>query len=126
MCLIVKDLHKSYSVAKRNIPCYKILRQIPDGSLITPYQRMHVNQYMPLTCEYFQKGYFIGGIVYMGIHSFNLYMDIREEVKRLQSSTTDKIGYVKAYIPKGTKYWLGDNHDFCSERIIIKDLQLCV
>ena len=68
MCLIVKDLHKSYSVAKRNIPCYKILRQKPNGSLLTPYRRVQIDYNEPLTCGSFQERYYLGGFIYFGIH----------------------------------------------------------
>lgn len=124
MCLIVnkKLCPNGYKIAKKNIPCYKVLLKKHSGRFETPYIRQTVDIKIGIEADSFQKKPDIGNRIMKGVHSCtNL-----ERAYILQNTYFNSINnYVycgvvilKAYIPKGTRYWIGENHEFCSERIV--------
>lgn len=127
MCLIVdrKQCPNGYKIAKKNIPCYKVLLKTSSGRFETPHMRKTVNTKTSIEADSFQKNPNMNEYIKKGIHSCtNL-----ERAYMLQNAYFNSINnYVycgvviqKAYIPKGTKYWVGENHEFCSERIVFAE-----
>lgn len=134
MCLIInkKACPNGYKIAKKNIPCYKILMKI-SSKYKTPYREATVNVKIGLEANYFQEkphncvvaDYALRTIytelrIEHGIHSYINLKAAKKETKRIILSwvASSNIKILKAYIPKGTKYWVGENHEFCSERIV--------
>lgn len=101
MCLIVKKirhLNNVPKIAKRNIPCFKVLWLSSTGQLATPYQET------PITVDVLGHGLyadfldaFKNGEIDHGIHSF-------KKAKQAFEVITSTEIVVRAYIPKGTKY----------------------
>lgn len=129
MCLIVnkKLCPNGYKIAKKNIPCYKVLLKTYSGRFETPCRHETVDITNGIKADEFQTKASVSvirsdNLIHKGVHSCtNL-----ERAYRLQNNviyTRNLYLYVgavvlKAYIPKGTKYWVGEGHEFCSERII--------
>lgn len=135
MCLIIdkKQCPNGYKVAKKNIPCYKVLLKNCSGRFETPCIKLPVDIKTGIEADEFQLEPYaaitestIANVrIDKGIHSCtNL-----ERARIMQNTYLCVINvycYVgviirKAYIPKGTKYWVGKNHEFCSERIIFAE-----
>ena len=131
MCLIIdkKQCPKGYKIAKKNILCYKMLLVTIGGNLETPTMRCRVSTPESLVADTFQtEAYcdFPEGIEYVekGIHSYTTLKkakQIKESWECCLSSFYKKVIIKKAYIPKGTKYWVGKGHEFCSERIVFAE-----
>ena len=132
MCLIVKTAyhlaHKPL-IAERDITCYKILftyEESGNKKYITPYRSTEVlsntliaDRFQINISSYYKR-------VDLGIHSFQTYYKALSERDYLNTSLPlfpklDKYVVKKAYIPKGTKYWIGENEEFCSERIVFTE-----
>lgn len=127
MCLIIdkKQCPKGYKIAKKNIPCYKVLLKTYLGRFETPYIRQTVDIKTGIEADYFQTQPRNEIRIDKGVHSCtNL-----KRASTLQYSYINTINiYVyygvqilKAYIPKGTRYWVGKHHEFCSERIVFAE-----
>lgn len=112
MCLTVNRIRHSNGmakIAKRNIPCYKVLTITYDGYLRTPHMFCAISQ------DTIQKGMIADAFEYTseffiishGIHSYK---------KRPKDITSHHI-VVNAYIPKGTRYWIGRDGDYASQCI---------
>lgn len=146
MCLILlEQYHPDLQplIAGTDITCYKVLERQPDGSLRTPYKYRQISN-NNLSSDYFQnvptriqdKGfarnendfYKDDFIIEKGIHSFRTLDAANTELFILSCSFHHSAFYTikEAIIPKGTKYWIGSNNDFCSEKIIFKKPPLCV
>lgn len=128
MCLIVnrKLCPKGYKIAKKRIPCYKILLKRKDGLFETPMQRYLVPSTGHLIADKFQEEPHCNfprynAYVEHGIHSYTT-LEKAKKTKAVLGYFGDKFidGIVikKAYIPKDTKYWVGEQHEFCSEKIV--------
>ena len=127
MCLIVNRFRHwqlKPKVAKKDIFCYKIL-EIDTASyrklIRTPYQGDLINNFDKcITPDYFQEKFKMGKqlIIEHGIHSFrNITAAKNKNLELLIGCLRNNIQYVIAfcYIPKGTKYWIGKDCDYCSE-----------
>lgn len=111
MCLNPK--HKNAKVAKKDIECIKWLDK-DNKNFISPYQCMIYK----LGSTYEAKFSFHNDTIEEGIHAFRgtrvWY------TKYFKSSTVCKTDvFVKAIIPKGTKYYVGKNYDIVAEKMII-------
>ena len=115
MCLIIKrirHLNGKAKIAKRDIPCLKVLLFSPsEKKLMTPYQQT------PITELEIKDGLYADQFVYQtkfrnienGIHSYKK----KYPFFGIASHTIA----VNAYIPKGTKYWIGEGGKYVSECI---------
>jgi hypothetical protein len=122
MCLIVKrirHLNGKAKIAKRDIPCLKILLFSPsEKKLTTPYQRT------PITELEVKDGLYADQFVYQtkfrnienGIHSYKKKYPFFGSTARMYPKGAYTIA-VNAYIPKGTKYWIGEGGQYVSECI---------
>jgi hypothetical protein len=131
MCLIVNRFRHwqlKPKVAKKNILCYKILEiDIADETynykklIRTPYQGDLIKSFDKcITPDYFQEEFKMGEqlIIEHGIHSFrNITAAKNRNLELSIGRLPNDIQYVIAfcYIPKGTKYWIGRDCDYCSE-----------
>lgn len=130
MCLIVNRFRHwqlKPKVAKKDILCYKILEiDTADKTykrlIRTPYQSELIKSFDKcITPDYFQnEGFKMGKqlIIEYGIHSFrNITAAKNRNLELLIDRPFNDIQYVIAfcYIPKGTKYWIGKDGDYCSE-----------
>lgn len=130
MCLIKNKKHHPFNhplIAKEDITCYKELRVNFANILITP----HTNVVVPIKCvqknkrkripfkaEILNKFKFIwrhvlgfSNIVEDGfIHTFSLSIPHRDLFY------CNRV--FKCIIPKGTKYFIGEDNDYASEQII--------
>jgi len=122
MCLIIKrirHLNKKAKIAKRDIPCLKVLLfSSMEKKLMTPCQRT------PVTELEIKNGLYADQFVYQtkfkiienGIYSYKkeyLFYDITNHMYLKYPYTIA----VNAYIPKGTKYWIGRGGMYVSECI---------
>ena len=122
MCLIVKrirHLNGKAKIAKRDIPCLKVLLFSPtEKKLMTPVTRT------PITELEIKDGLYADQFVYQtkfrniknGIYSYkkkHSFCDINACVYSKYMYTIT----VNAYIPKGTKYWIGEGGEYVSECI---------
>ena len=121
MCL-VSQLKEPF-IADENIECYKIF--IPkDGFYITPYKEFSMMTNIEIedpNDESFthvfgvtlvESGYFHSCLNQKGI--LKVVSDLK---RKLPKGTSVKI--LKAIIPKGTKYFLGQDNDICSKKLIL-------
>ena len=127
MCLIIdkKQCPKGYKIAKKNIPCYKVLLKTYSGRFETPHIKQTVDIKTGIEADSFQTDPINKLRIDKGIHSYtNL-----KSAQRAQNSWyrtlnayvyTDAV-VLKGYIPKGTKYWVGMWNEFCSERIVFAE-----
>lgn len=122
MCLIkdkVFHRHNRPLIADRDIPCYKKLQQVGKNTYITPITDTQVpieciQDKVPFEAQILSKFKFIwnhilgfGRFVEDGfIHSFQ-----EDDGYRLYE-------VFKCIIPKGTKYFIGYEGEYASERII--------
>ena len=128
MCLIIdkKQCPKGYKIAKKNIPCYKMLLVTRYNNLETPTMRCRVSPTESLVADTFQtEAYcdFPGYVAFVekGIHSYTTLKKAKQIKEHWMCSLSffyKKVIIKRAYIPKGTKYWVGKGHEFCSERIV--------
>lgn len=126
MCLIVnkKRCPNGYKIAKKNIPCYKVLFKRHDGTFETPVRKQIVDITTGIEADRFQTRSSVSVIVsdsliHKGVHSCTNSERAHVLQERLLR-TRDACLYagvivLKAHIPKGTKYWVGKHHEFCSE-----------
>ena len=126
MCLTInprKHQNNKPRVAKKDIRCYKILYFDKDiNKYYTPMMHFEVTSNI-LECESFSKKP-TNNEVYYGIHTF--YNILGCFISFLTIRFFDKIHICikRSIIPKGTKYWVGKGGCYCSERIIIKGLDI--
>ena len=127
MCLIInkKQCPKGYKIAKKNIPCYKVLLKTYSGRFETPNIRQTVNIKTGIEANSFQTDPINKLRIDKGIHSYtNLKsaQGAQNSWYRILNAYvyTDAI-VLKGYIPRGTKYWVGMWHEFCSERIVFAE-----
>jgi len=123
MCLKLKEGNTRLIVADKDIVCYKILLQYPDGTYHSPYQRTQyeLNNLMCDSVNVWKyrsdKTWNVGA---GGFHTFAKF----DEVKKVFDETFNDGLYpgfnpviVKCFIPKGTKYYSGSfNFLFCGEK----------
>lgn len=128
MCLIVnkKRCPNGYKIAKKNIPCYKVLLKRYDGAFDTPVRKQLVDITAGIEADCFQTEPMSSILIINGgIHSYIDLVSARRTqsicFSGLNSYAYDGVTILKAYIPKGTKYWVGKNHEFCSERIVFAE-----
>ena len=111
MCFIIDTKHPNVKIAKKNIPCYKILRT--DGNeTFSPFMNMlyHTDlssgKDVKLTVENFsfdQLDY-----IHEGLHSFS------------NKKWLNGHNLFIAYIPKGTKYYYDSvNSEYISLAIVV-------
>lgn len=105
MCLT--PTHNNALVATRDIHCYKWLMDL-NSHLFTPFQKELIVFKNGIAIQETDNfGYGFNGDIYEGIHS---------------SSQTYFGYYYRSYysiIPKGTKYYIGNDNDFVSLKLII-------
>jgi len=113
MCLTVKrirHLNGKAKVAKRNIPCLKVLYMCSNGKLVTPYMWKSIEQNEIVHGLFADK--FVDqtrfALIKNGIYS---YKPTRRVLANLGEIA------IAAYIPKGTKYWIGKDGEYVSECI---------
>lgn len=122
MCLIKDKKYHPFNrplIAERDIPCYKKLQQVRKDVYITPVLDIKVpieciQGKVPFEATILDKFSFIwrhilgfGNLVENGfIHSFQ-----EDDEYRMYE-------VFKCIIPKGTKYFIGKENDYASERII--------
>ena len=132
MCLIVnkKQCPNGYKIAKKNIPCYKVLLKRCDGAFETPFRKQIVDITTGIEADKFQTKPMHSIImsdllIWRGIHSHTNLASAHKTQNTyfIGLNIYIHVGVVvlKAYIPKGTKYWVGKDHDFCSERIVFAE-----
>jgi len=132
MCLIInlrEHPDKKPKVAKKKIRCYKILVLVKGtNKYYTPIHGAEITS-NTLKCDFFddvpqeeEERY-----IFHGIHSFKNILSCFLYIMNLRlwtANTTKKLLIKKSIIPKGTNYWIGVIGDYCSERIIIKGLNI--
>lgn len=111
-------LHKKHflpKIATKDIPVYKVLTEIPDSCMVTPYMKIPIkfNTIIKAGRKGFWESIFDIYIVNEGfIHS---YTDLL--TARINENRADTI--FKAIIPKGSLYFIGENNEIASTKLII-------
>lgn len=118
MCLISK--WKFAKKAKEDIVCFKVLSVDEDGNYYAPY----MNNVVDISKSYKAKG--------ISLTLFNLFEKGKGYIHTLKYCPSYKFlnsefGYIqtivyKCIIPKGTKYHEGLYGEYCSKKIIFKNL----
>lgn len=125
MCLIVnkiRHLRLKPKIAKKDILCYKVLTlksdDIQELRLTSPYMGDTVFSYKSTNCDkkcliadHFEEHPRLAEnkfVIHHAIHSYRKIDDVIIYNNQI---------VVCAYIPKGTKYWVGKHGEFASERI---------
>lgn len=133
MCLEVSRIHHPFlkpKVARKDIPCFKLLsvetkKEFPYAPydtfiLHTPIAIKAIEEEdifvslqgdNPDSWKTKKRDYIGGG----AIHSFRTY----KEARKMQTHNTNYFECIilLAYIPKGTKYYIGKDNDYASEMI---------
>ncbi len=124
MCLVSETIEPF--IAENDINCYKILLS-QNGQYITPYRNFHILFNIEMNDECEEKFTDVFGVRLVESGYFNSCLNkqgiihvINELKRKLPKGTTVKI--FKALIPKGTKYFLGQNNDICSKKLIIYEV----
>ena len=114
MCLTAT--HKKAKIAKEDIHCYKVF-VVRNTHLISPYQkyRWYINKL--ITIPKFGIINYSNGTkdVHEGLHAYTktgLYLNII-----LFANSNAKV--YNCIIPKGSKYYLGENEDIVSNQMIV-------
>lgn len=115
MCLIIKrirHLNGKAKIAKRDILCFKVLHIRASGELQTPFQEMLITKDFIKNglCADFLGVPAVNGYIFHGIHSY-------KDIQRAFDAAYRSDCVVCAYIPKGTKYWIGEHGQYVSECI---------
>lgn len=113
MCLEIKGERK-IRIAKYNIKVWKLIHKC-GNTYITPCVFRPVSKEMKSSIYQFEVD---RGVINYGIHSFTNTFAIKNF---LIGINTHNFMYVKAIIPKGTKYVIGKKNDIISERLILED-----
>lgn len=117
MCLITNM--PCAKISDHDIICFKIVILDEDNNLITPYQRTKVVKHMKASGE-IQIGVSPTGRIKVGggfIHAFTTL-----PFAWINAKLHLKSGIVlKAYIPKGVKYFVGLYGEICAREIIIEN-----
>lgn len=127
MCLIIdkKQCPKGYKIAKKNIPCYKVLLKTYLGRFETPYIRQTVDIKTGIEANSFQTDPINKLRIDKGIHSYTNLKSAQVAqnswYRILNTYAYTGAVVLKGYIPKGTKYWVGMYSEFCSERIVFAE-----
>lgn len=100
MCLELKENAK-LQIAKKDITCYKVIRESDDNNFLTPYCFFEVKIGETYTSELV----ILRGYVYEGLHSFKYLKGAREELKEWNRKY---YRIAKCIIPKGSSYYIGD------------------
>lgn len=110
MCLIKK--HWLPKVAEEDIVCYKKL-YIYNTLYISPVKdykyEFDDNDQCIITAKFNVLEVIFGGSISYGIHSYNYF----------KNYGIGSIVYLKAYIPKGTRYYEGKFGEYVSEKLIV-------
>lgn len=120
MCLRLKKNRPNLnpSVAKKDIVVYKILNETYDGNYESPFRS---------GTKWIKKGtktsefqilpslWFTGWEIHRGLHSWQTFTAAKELAKNIGYNTSI---IAKMYIPKGTEYYVGDNDDLVSKKLV--------
>lgn len=118
-------------VALRDIVCYKIF-DYSKGRLITPFRGMEIEptlltvnggsiraedfQTVPITWLDGRRN------INVGIHSLRKITSYKKMAPYMNCVLTPVI--VRCVIPAGTRYWIGNNNDYCSEELVISGMNM--
>lgn len=118
MCLRIKKIrhlnHKA-KIAKRPIKCYKVLLY-GHNKLRTPATSDEVCTPPKELIADSMKTYTFDTIIENGIHTFS-NLKTAYEYYNVITFYSYGASIFLAIIPKGTRYWIGKNHEYVSERI---------
>jgi len=110
MCLIVKESPK---IAKKDIVAYKVL-EYKGGLIATPFQNMYIKLDRKYVNQALEKIDFCNNLSEGVYHLFSSFVDAemfrayaQKEYSNDFNCSTFKV--VKAIIPKGTKYYIGES-----------------
>ena len=123
MCLKLKEGNTKLIVADKDIVCYKILLQYPDGTYHSPYQRLPY-ELNKLMCDSVNVWKYRSDKTWnVGAGGFHTFAKFDEVKKAFDENFSDGLypGFnpviVKCFIPKGTKYYYGSfSFLFCAEK----------
>jgi hypothetical protein len=107
MCIIVT---KPPKIAEEDIVAYKVL-EIRRKFLCTPFQSMHIEFNRLYTNKYKEGYYRITSGVYHLFSSIEDAILLKEHAEKEYANDFNKSEFivVKAIIPKGTKYYIGES-----------------
>ena len=110
MCLIIKS---GPHIAKKDILVWKVI--FKDNTSLHRNFKYSPNKSFPKVK--FTMSRYESNLIYAGYHSFK-----SREIARF-NKTYSNLKVVKFYIPKGAKYFIGDDCDIVSNRIRSGDLK---
>lgn len=104
MCMYLKKGDESAKIANRDIVCYKMLKVIDDGRMITPYQKMPCE----IGAEYTSKLRKNVGkkSVTFGLHTYTSKAAAFMQYRAL--TCFGQFVVCKCIIPKGSSYFVGE------------------
>ena len=122
MCFNISNKYPDVKIAKRDIPCYKVLSFV-NIRIISPIKgHTYFTTYDPDGSVYdiedkfsFDYNYSTAVSIESGIHSFSNY----KKAKRYMHDCTCDVIY-KAIIPKGTEYYYNpEDHEYVSLKLTV-------
>lgn len=117
MCLIARSKEL---IAKKDIPCYKVLKRTLYSGLLTPYMSKSVRIGQVMDIRYFGRraSYFSETIaIDEGIHAYTS----KKRALSVCSPFCERI-IVRTIIPKGTPYYLGTRQDIVALKMKLKKI----
>lgn len=114
-----KNNTQNVKTAKEDIHCYKVLR-IKNTHLISPYQKYRYYLNKLVTVDKMIHNNF--GNVYEGLHAYTTKLKALNCIiwmARVLGWGHDNYKVYNCIIPKGSKYYLGNNGDIVSNQMII-------
>jgi len=128
MCLVVKKirhLNNKPKIAKKDIICYKMFRVNKLG-LQSPYRGTIWNCGDNIKNGYMNADNFQmmpeDGMINNGLHSFRKLekpTDCPYTKYIIKMTKDDDCVTVCCIIPKGSRYWIGRDNDYCSEKLYL-------
>lgn len=116
MCLTINRFYHPRlkpKTAKKDIPCYKLV-DFCGKNVSTPYYDIQIDQFTVidgLKADVFHLNP-LGLNIHHGIHTFRT----REKAEE-HAEIHPTRAILACYIPKGSKYWVGKNKDYASDKI---------
>ena len=106
MCIVVT---KPSKIAEEDIIAYKVLEINCDDLMFTPYLYMHI-EFDKLYIDPKQEGcYRLTSGIYHLFSSIEDAILLKEYSEKMYCDSGSKFVIVKAIIPKGTKYYIGES-----------------
>ena len=118
MCLEIKK-GTSLKVAERDIECYKTV-VFRNGCLISLWRDFIYSreEKFPIQ-EKFEEPWFVSGNIDYAYNGFHTFRCMARAKRDLEFTDDIRFLYMRCVIPKGARYYVGTDRDYCSDSLIV-------